>query len=293
MIPNPKTEPVNAKLLGIQNLSGKYMMVLDHDEVLVNPDSIRLRVELLEQHQMCKVAFCSGYKRPNDYPLLNEYISEFGDPFSLFIYNFSRGEGFLEKGFRRICDVQEDEETHLLLSFEHSNHLPIMELCCVATIVDCNWFKAHMDIDNNPQNLAHMFYIMLSKGFYEAILLKKDPLVHYSVDSFAAYYPKLKWRIRNNIHYADNAGSGFVGRQRYLDYTKNKKYLFIPYTVFIAPCLIHGIVLAFSRKNPVYMMHPLLCWYVLFHIVIEYTRKLLNMAPEPMSYDGKRVIGEE
>ena len=89
-INNPETEPVHAKLLGIQNAKGKYLMVLDHDEVLINPESVEKRVFLLERFSNCKVAFCSGYKRPDDYPLLNEYISEFGDPFSLFVFNFSR-----------------------------------------------------------------------------------------------------------------------------------------------------------------------------------------------------------
>ena len=265
-------------------------MTLDHDEVLVNPDSIKKRVELMEKHPSCKVAFCSGYKRPGDYPLLNEYISEFGDPFSLFVYNFSKGAVFLEKGLRRICEVEEDEERHLLVSFAKTKRLPIFELCCLATIVDIEWFKAHSEVASSAQAMAHMFYIMLSMGNSEAILLKNDPLVHYSADSLKAYFPKLKWRIRNNIHFAEKGESGFSGRQKYIRYTKYKKYLFIPYTLFVPACLGHGIYLSITRKNSVYLMHPIFCWYVLIQIIKEYSKRLAGKDQQFTSYDGKKIV---
>ncbi|SDB67353.1 glycosyltransferase family 2 protein [Butyrivibrio sp. INlla16] len=293
IINNPMTEPVNAKMLGIQNAKGKYLMVLDHDEVLTNPNSVKNRIELLEKYSECKVAFCSGYKRPDDYPLLNEYISEFGDPFSLFVYNFSKGVVFFEKGLRRICRIVDEDAKHLLVSFKETKRIPIFELCCLATIVDLEWFKANCNIGTSSQDMVHMFYIMLSMGYTEAIITKNDPLVHYSADSLKAYYPKLKWRIKNNIHFADKGENGFTGRQKYTGYSKYKKFLFIPYTVFIPACLSHGIYMAISRNNPVFLLHPYFCWYVLFNIIIEYWKKMMNKSPDFTSYDGKKVIGKD
>ena len=290
VIDNPETEPVHAKMLGIQNASGKYLMVLDHDEVLVNPDSVKNRIELLEKYPSTKVALCSGYKRPANYSLLNEYISEFGDPFSLFVYNFSKGVGFQEKGLRRICEVLDDDETFLRCSFAKTKNIPIFELCCLATITNLEWFRAHADILENPQNMVHMFYIMLSKGCPEMILLKNDPLVHYSADSLKAYFPKLKWRIKNNIHFSDKGESGFNGRQKYTSYSKCKKYWFVPYTILIPVCLLHGAYFAITRKNPIYLLHPVLCWYVLVNIVLEYGKKVFGKTPEFTSYDGKKVV---
>lgn len=290
VIHNPETEPVHAKVLGIQKAIGKYLMVLDHDEVLVNPNSIKARIELLEMHLSCKVAFCSGYKRPKDYPLLNEYISEFGDPFSLFVYNFSKGAGFFEKSLRRICEIEDEDSNHMIISFAHSKHLPIFELCCLATIVNIEWFKSHSEIESKPQDMAHMFYIMLSLGYPEVVILKNDPLVHYSADSLKAYYPKLKWRIRNNVHFADKGENGFNGRQKYIRYSRYKKYLYVPYTVFIIPCFGHGLYLTLMRRNPVFLLHPFLCWYVLIQIVLECIEKIMNKTPKFTSYDGKKII---
>lgn len=291
IIDNPETEPAHAKILGIQHASGKYLMVLDHDEVLVNKDSIKKRVELLERFTSVKVALCSGYKRPKDYSPLNEYISEFGDPFSLFVYNFSKGVGFQEKGFRRICEVLDEDETYVHFSFANTKDLPIIELACLSTIINLDWFKAYTEIENRPQDMAHMFYIMLSMGYSEVILLKNDPLVHYSADSLKAYFPKLKWRIKNNVHFADKGENGFNGRQRYIPYSEYKKYLFVPYTVLVPVCLIHSVHLAITRRNPVYFLHPILCWYVLINILMEYGKKILGFTPEFTSYDGKKIVG--
>ena len=290
IIHNPKTEPVHAKILGIQNAHGKYMMVLDHDEVLVNRDSVRKRIELLEKNPACKVAFCSGYQRPDDYPLLNEYISEYGDPFSLFVYNFSKGVGFQEKGLRRICRVIDSDADYVKVSFEKTKRLPIIELCCLATIVDLEWFKENVDIENCPQDMAHMFYIMLEKGYHETIMLKNDPLVHYSADSLKAYFPKLKWRIKNNVHFADKGENGFNGRQQYVEYTKYKKLMFVPYTIVFPLPVLHSLYLAVTRRNPVFLLHTFFCWYVLIQIVVEYAKKLTGHTPQFTSYDGKKVV---
>ena len=45
-------------------------------------DVYKRQVQALQAHPECKAALCGGYLRPDDYPLLNQYISEFGDPYS-------------------------------------------------------------------------------------------------------------------------------------------------------------------------------------------------------------------
>lgn len=105
---NDKTEPINAKMIGIRQATGKYMITLDHDEVIENEKSIESKVVALQEHPGCKVALCSGYKRPENYSLLNDYVSEFGDPFSMFIYNFSKRYIFFEKTMRKNCTVMDE-----------------------------------------------------------------------------------------------------------------------------------------------------------------------------------------
>ena len=180
VIHNPRTEPVHAKLLGMQAARGRYVLTLDHDEVMVNPDSILHKVQALQAHPEYKAALCGGYLRPDDYPLLNQYISEFGDPYSLFIYRFSKSYGFFEKNLRDFYDVRWEDEHTLCVSFQELHRFPLIELVCAGTMIDKEYFSFCMQ---DETELVHAFYIMRAQGDTQLLVVKNDPLLHYSADS--------------------------------------------------------------------------------------------------------------
>ena len=290
IIDNPKTEPVNAKLLGVQNAAGKYLLFLDHDEVLANKDSIKIRIEALQKHPECKTAFCSGYKRPRNYPILNQYLNDFGDPFSLFVYNSYKDERYFGKMLKKNFALLEEKKEYFVISFAKMQKDIIVELCCLGTIIDLEYFKETTNILTNPMDLVQLFYVMLDQGKPEVIVSKSDPILHYSVDSLKAYLPKLKWRICNNVHYPEKSDMGFGGRQKYQKRAAYKKYLFVPYAIFFPLPLLHGLGLALSRRNVVYLLHPVLCLYVVFQIACQMGLKVMGIVPEFRSYDGKKKI---
>ena len=83
---------------------------------------------------------------------------------------------------------------------------------------------------------------------------------------------------------------GFGGRQKYQKRAAYKKYLFVPYAIFFPLPLLHGIGLALSRRNVVYLLHPVLCLYVVFQIACQMGLKVMGIVPEFRSYDGKKKI---
>ncbi len=288
--PNPYTDPVHAKLIGMQNAKGKYVVTIDHDEVMQNRNSIQAKVRALESHPECKVALCSGYERPRNYPLLNQYISDFGDPFSLFIYRFPKDHMFFERAVRRDCVTLFDNRDYCVVSFRDRKRPVIMELCCLGTMIEREYFSRIPGALEDGAVFTQLFYIMLERGTQEVVLMREDPLLHYSVDSFKAYLPKLKWRVVNNIHFQDQGNNGFNGRIRYQDGLNVKKYFFPIYSVTLFPVLFDGIYYCFSRKNPVYLLHGFFSLYVTFQIVYQYILKFLHKTPAFTSYDGKKVI---
>lgn len=287
---NDKTEPVNAKLIGARNAIGKYLITIDHDEVIENRRSIELKVKALQENPECKVALCSGYKRPENYPKLNEYISEFGDPFSLFMYNFPKGDVFLERTLKKYYTIDSENTEYMVVSFENIKRQPIFELCCLGTMIDREYFSKIPGAFESGSKMVHLFYIMLEQGEKSVVLVKNDALVHYSVDSLKAYFPKLKWRICNNIHFQEMGDSGFNGRVQYQKGLQYKKLLFVPYTVSLILPFIQGLYLAITRRNSIYLMHVVLCWYVLVQIAYQYGQKVFGKTPEFSSYDGKKKI---
>lgn len=287
IIPNPKTEPVNAKVIGIQQARGKYVITLDHDEVLLNPHSIRIKILALEENPDCKAALCSGYKRPPNYPLLNEYISEYGDPYSLFIYNFPKGYIFFEKALLKNYSLVKSEKDYFVVSFAGAKKQPLFELVCAGSVIDREYFK---EICSTKNGVGHAFYTMLEKGTDKIIVSRKDPLEHYSVDALRSYWPKLKWRVINNVFATKENSAGFVGRMAYQPSLRYKRLLFVPYSFSIIFPLLHGGVMAGTRKNPVYLLHPLFCLYVSVQILFQYSKKMLGIPPIYTSYDGKKKI---
>lgn len=290
IVDNPKVEPVNAKLIGMREARGRYLVTIDHDEVIQNIYSIENKVIMLERHPECKVALCSGYLCPNDYPKLNQYISEFGDPFSLFIYRFSKGYGVLGKNLRKYYKVETEEKEGAVVSFEIMKKEPIFELCCLGTMIDRDYFMNFSGVCDDGNVFVHLFYLMLQKGVKKVVYTINDPLVHYSADSLKRYFPKIKWRVCNNVHFANMAASGFGGRIQYTKSITYRKYLFIPYTVFCIPAMLEGLYLAISRKNSIFLLHPILCWYTLIQIAYQYAIKIVGKSPNMTSYDGKKII---
>ena len=121
----------------------------------------------------------------------------------------------------------DSKEEYSVVSFKEMKRGILVELCCLGTLLDLEYFKAVTNMENNAMEMVQLFYIMLEKENYQVIVSKNDPLVHYSVDSLKAYIPKLKWRICNNVHFPEKSEMGFNGRQHYQQEMKYKKYLFV------------------------------------------------------------------
>lgn len=293
---NPKTEPVNARIIGLREARGLYIMTIDHDEVIENPNSILIKYKILAANPSVKLIHDSGYKRPTDYPLLNQYISDFGDPYSFFMYHCPKDWHAFIPFLKRNYPIS--QETELFVEFivtpEKTGTL-ILEIFCGGNFIEAEYFKNmlffHATEKEREYVLGHAFYLMLKDNNTKFIVTKNDPLVHYSVDSIKAYLPKLKWRIKNNIHFPEKAKSGITGRVKFQSkILKYKKILFLPYALTIICPLIEGFYFSVKRKNIIYLLHPLLTVYVAVQIIYQYVLKLLGKKQDFTSYDGKKVL---
>ncbi len=286
IIDNPKVDPVSAKYIGLHSAKGKYLLSLDHDEVLVNPESIKMRIEALEIKNECKVALCSGYRCPDGYRGLNSYVTEFGDPFSCFYYRSSIGYEYFQKTLEKWATLEESNEGYEIYRFDKRTDIVLLELLSAAIIINLEYFKGIIDFDNCKDEIEHFFYKMIENGQKDVIYTINDPLDHYSVDSIKSYLPKLKWRVVNNIHFENAARQGFEGRSRITKSSKIKKYLFIPYSLSLVVPFLDACYLAISRKNKAYFLHVYLCMYVAAYILYQYTRKILHIPPKIKAYNG-------
>ena len=285
VINNPKTELIFAKHIGFFKARGKYLMFLDSDEVLENPDSLKIKYSSFQKDQRIKAVMISGYKAPQDYSPINHYIDEFGDPFSFFIYQESKGEKLLLRNWlKKYKKVYEDREC-AIFDFHNSHPLPIIELWAGGCMIDLEYAKgAFPQINKQSGLIAHLFYLLNKQNCLLAIT-KKDPTIHYSSKNLSKYMKKIDSRIKNNIYQTEMGDGGFLGRENFQpSWFRLKKYLFPFYAFSIILPTIDAIDLAITRQKLIYLMHLPLCIYTALLIVYHLVLKTLGIHPRIKTY---------
>ena len=291
VIDNPKVEQGNAKIIGMQNAKGRYILFVDSDEAMNNPQGLANTLDALRDNPQCHIAVCSGYKKPDSYPNLSGYISDFGDPFSFFVYNYPKDFRFYDQVLRKYYDIVRDEKDYFVFDCDLRRHFPLIEGGCGGIIMDMeDYDKILPECRTNIGKLYHSFYYMCECGDTQTIYVKNNPVDHYSSDRLKGYFRKLKWRICNNVHFTEKGQEVFSGRQEFQKNNRWKKYLFIPYGISLVIPFLHSIPYAVTRKNPVYLMHFIFSFYVVVQIAWQMLLKILHITPEFRAYgSGKKI----
>ena len=291
IIDNPLIEQGNAKVLGLQNAVGRYVLFVDSDEVLENPKALERTIVAFKSEPDCYYAVCSGYKRPDNYSKLSGYISDCGDPFSFFVYRCPKDYRFYGAYLRTNYEIVHEEEHYFVFDCNLNKRFILIEGGCGGAIMDMKYFEEKLpNCKKNIADLYHSFYLMCSMGKTKVIYMKQDPLAHYSSDRFAGYFRKLKWRVCNNIHFQEKGEEVYSGRERFENGWHLKKYLFVPYGISIVIPFLHSIPYAISRKNIVYLMHSVFSFYVVMQILFQYCLRILHKTPAFVAYGSNKKI---
>lgn len=294
LIRNPKTEPVYAKFLGYHKAKGRYLMFLDHDEVLLGPRSIEKKISALKEQDKVKVVVGSNYRNPRSYPFVNQYINEFGDPFSFFVYRISKDERFFLNSLRKRYRMVRETPDYVTFDTGMIRTLkaPLVELVAGATMIDKEYFQKRFPRTlKDPYLLPHLFYFLIKDKKLVSVT-KNDAVLHYSSDDLLKYLKKINWRIKNNIYRKNSLGyAGFMGRERFQkDQNKYKKYLFLPYGFLLIPSLVDSLALSLTRRSFRYTLHSVLSFYVSIMIIYHYLLYKLGVRLPLKSYDDSLVV---
>jgi hypothetical protein len=132
---------------------------------------------------------------------------------------------------------------------------------------------------------------LLSRNRFIAVM-KNDPLLHYSAESFKKYLKKLEWRVKNNLYFAKTSGSGGFLKREEFEGKKSalKKFLFVPYSLTLILPFLESLWLSITRRNFVYLIHLPLTVYTSILIVYHSIMKSLGVNPLLTSYDGSQKI---
>lgn len=285
-IDNPKLDFVSAKYLGYMKAKGKFAMYLDSDEELENPDSIIIKVSAFQSNKEIKGVTSTGYKNPNNLHPISHYLNEFGDPFSYFIYRSTMNFKFFLESYKNKYQIFYEAKDFVVFDFSDAKPLPLLEFVEMGGMIDLSYFKKRFpQIKKNPALIAHFLYLLSTKKALIAIT-KNDPIIHYSVKSLGNYLSKIAWRVRNNIYNKGTlAFAGFEGREQFQPMSyRLKRYLFIPYSISLIFPLIDSVFLSFTRKDMIFLIHPLLCIYTAFSVMYYSLMNLFGVKPSAKIY---------
>lgn len=287
VIANPKIEPLYAKYLGYLHAKGKYIIYIDHDEVMQNPNSLRLRVDVFLKEPGIKAIAASGYISPQGYQVVNRYINEFGDPFSFFMYRLSKRTDFFMNTMSSRYSVVSDCKEYVVFNLPARAQVPLIELAAGGGMIDRDFFvRAFPEIKTHYHLIAHLLHL-LRTSYPRLAIMKHDALIHYSSDNIVGYIKKIIWRVKNNIFFVETIGaSGFSGREVYQSFQfRIKKYFFLPYAFSLVLPFVDAMYLSLTRKDLSYIIHVPLTVITAVFILYFSCLKALGARPMLTSYD--------
>ena len=304
VIDNPETNAISAKSIGFRAAKARYVVFLDHDERLFDRRSLTRKVSLMQSDPSIRCVFTSGYKVDNADSASNSYASAFGDPLSLYIYRQTCLEGRID-ALRKRFRTQSENENAIVLAANSNMRSVLLEIAACGGMVDKQFVLDAHDETNQDANLfIQLFYLLGGNGHHDNFaMMKNDPIIHESVDSWKSVFKKIRWRVRNAVNDPFNVGaSGISGRDKSGNNRIEtrirrarfaiKMVSFVPYTVLGIPVLVDSIALAIKERKVGYLMHAPLSFFVIGFSIWSVFLRLIPNRMKHMHYDGTRVVKE-
>ena len=287
IINRPKTEVIYRKHLGFIKALGKYLVYLDSDESLENPHSLKLKYFVFSENPLVKSVLSEGFKSPKHASFINNYLNEFGDPFSFYMYRESYDSKFLIKGWKKKYKVFKETSDYIVLDLNNNKHSSIVEPWAGGDMIDLKYVKSTFPlIKENQTFIPLLFYLLKNKRKLLGIT-KNDAIIHDSSVSLHKYLKKISSRIKNNVFQTEMGKGGYTGREQFQSPLYNlKKYFFPLYTLLILPVFVDSIYLSISKKKLSYLIHFPLSVYTAVVIIYFIVLKLLGFRPKIGMYGG-------
>lgn len=274
ILENPQRLPEIAKRIGIRHASGEWILIMDSDEEMPNNSVLSNRIQFMKKHPEVK-CLLGYYKQPLGYKSkLGHYISNVGDPFSAFAYQWYIGGNI---GLIKKHDIA-NEKDGFIGRFTDGDIIPIGDS---VTMFNKAFLYEKYEKYIDSENTATIFSMIVHDTQLVAHV-NDDYVYHYTKSDFGTYLKKLKFRIINNIF--DQNGSGYSAVSVTNSKLKNRKYFYPLYCATIVFPLFDGIRMAIYYKEPVYLSHIYFAWYVLIQILFQYAKKLLGIKSSNKQY---------
>ena len=284
IISHPNTEVIYRKHIGFTKALGKYILYLDSDESLENPESVSLKYLAFSENPLVKCVISEGFKSPKHTSFINDYSNEFGDPFSYYLYGESYDAKFLIEERKKKYKILKENNKYIIFDMKNNNS-SIVEPWAGGSMIDLEYVKSTFpQIKKDPHLIPLLFYLLKGRGKLLAIT-KNDAIIHHSSVSLGRYLKKISSRVKNNVFQTKMGKGGYTGREQFQNRSYYFKKFFFPlYAFSLMPALIDSIALSVSRKKLSYLIHFPLSLYTASLITLFMLLKTIGLRPKVGMY---------
>ena len=270
---NSKRLPEIAKRIGLKACTGRYIQIMDSDEVFATSYVLKRRIDFMDAHTEVN-CLLARYVPPKKSGISGKYISAVGDPFTAYAYNwFIDGNiGLIKK-----TDILK-QKGYYIGQFKDDDIIPIGDSC---TLFRGEYLRTKYSDLFDEVNSTVLFQKTVRDTKYIGCI-EGDDIVHYTSSSLSTYFKKLKFRVVNNVF--DKNGSGYSAVAENNVALNRRKWGYPLYCISIVFPVIDAVRMSIYYKDASFLLHPLYSWYVMIEIIIQYCLKIIGKTIENQQY---------
>ncbi|HAU87237.1 MAG TPA: hypothetical protein DCW90_17650, partial [Lachnospiraceae bacterium] len=201
---NPDRLPEYAKRIGFEQARGRWLVMLDSDEVLTSKSQLRRRKQLFEDNSNLHCIMLDKYVPGENCGIACAYATWVGDPFNYIIYGVA-SQSKVEKNKRYL----EKETVHgNIYRYKKEDIIPIGD--GGSTTIDIQKAKQIFGEEYYSQEFAASAFGRMVMETEITGCIPDDKVIHYSRTQLKSYLKKLRFRVYANLH--DIKQSGYSNR---------------------------------------------------------------------------------
>lgn len=266
IIKNPEILHEQGKAIASKQAKGKVFFFTDADNILSNPNWISAMVIPYLKYPKI-VGFMPQTIPAPDSNSLDRYLGYLStDPFTWFTYRWASSPRTYGNHYHPIKKTKD----YIIYKFNVKQH-PLFGLS--QGFGTLSTFK-RKGMGHSDDILAGIKII--SEGGL-IVYVPSAGVYHYHVSGINNFIKKYTWRIINNLTQKVK-GMGLVNRKKYFNSERKlRQFLFIPYSLSIIFPILDTIYLLWLYKDPVILLHPIMCFLLSIIILKEYILFLLGL----------------
>lgn len=272
---NPQRFPEYAKRIGLTKAKGRWAVMQDSDEVLVDKSQLRKRIEFFEENPDVYCVMLDKFIPGEHCGIACAYVNWFGDPFSYCVYHLSESRVKRNRKY-----LVQESRTGNVYFYTKDDIIPIAD--AGTTTIDIRKAKEIFGEEYYAQEFAVSIFqnMVCETGFVGCI--PEDSIIHYSNADFRAYLRKIKFRVYTNLN--DVKQSGYSLRARKNKKLRRRKVVFIVYCVTIVLPLLDSIRMCIEYKRPSLLLHFIYTYYVVLQLFVGICKKIFRLDQKGVRY---------